>query len=80
MLGSKVETKRKPAGQAAISLERAMQIALGKVNGRNRAYGLNRLLVPFEVAMPVLERDISAAIKSDMVELMEVVGPVISPA
>ena len=65
--------------------EKAMQIAdmalyLGKVNGRNRAYGLNRLLVPFEVAMPVLERDISAAIKSDMVELMEVVGPVISPA
>ena len=34
VLGSKVETKRKPAGQAAISLERAMQIALGKVNGR----------------------------------------------
>ena len=65
--------------------EKAMQIAdmalyLGKVNGRNRAYGLNRLLVPFEVAMPVLERDISAAIKSEMVELMEVVGPVISPA
>ena len=34
VLGSKVETKRKPAHQAAISLERAMQIALGKVNGR----------------------------------------------
>lgn len=61
--------------------EKAMQIAdmalyLGKVNGRNRAYGLNRLLVPFEEAMPVLERDISAAIKADMVELVEVVGPV----
>jgi hypothetical protein len=26
--------------------------------------------------MPVLERDISAAIKADMVELVEVVGPV----
>ena len=34
VLGSKVETKRKPAHQASISLERAMQIALGKVNGR----------------------------------------------
>ena len=34
VLGSKVEAKRKPARQAAISLERAMQIALGKVNGR----------------------------------------------
>lgn len=61
--------------------EKAMQIAdmalyLGKVNGRNRAYGLARLLVPFEDAMPVLERDISAAIKANMVELLEVVGPV----
>ena len=61
--------------------EKAMQIAdmalyLGKVNGRNRAYGLSRLLVPFEDAMPVLERDISAAIKGNMVELVEVVGMV----
>ena len=60
--------------------EKAMQIAdmalyLGKVNGRNRAYGLNRLLVPFEQVMPVLERDISAALKGDMVELVEVIGP-----
>ena len=63
--------------------EKAMQIAdmalyLGKVNGRNRAYGLNRLLVPFEEAMPILERDISAAIKANMVELVEVVGPDVS--
>lgn len=60
--------------------EKAMQIAdmalyLGKVNGRNRAYGLDRLLVPFEQAMPVLERDISAALKAGMVELVEVMGP-----
>jgi diguanylate cyclase (GGDEF)-like protein len=60
--------------------EKAMQIAdmalyLGKVNGRNRAYGLNRLLVPFAQAMPVLERDISAALKANMVELVEVSGP-----
>jgi diguanylate cyclase (GGDEF)-like protein len=63
--------------------EKAMQIAdmalyLGKVNGRNRAYGLNRLLVPFAEAMPVLEHDISAALKAEMVELVEVVGPRIS--
>jgi diguanylate cyclase (GGDEF)-like protein len=61
--------------------EKAMQIAdmalyLGKVNGRNRAYGLNRLLAPFELVMPVLERDITAALKADMVELVEVMGPV----
>ena len=60
--------------------EKAMQIAdmalyLGKVNGRNRAYGLTRLLVPFEEAMPVLERDLSAALKAHMVELVEVIGP-----
>jgi diguanylate cyclase (GGDEF)-like protein len=60
--------------------EKAMQIAdmalyLGKVNGRNRAYGLNRLLAPFEQVMPVLERDISAALKAEMVELVEVMGP-----
>lgn len=60
--------------------EKAMQIAdmalyLGKANGRNRAYGLNQLLAPFEQVMPVLERDISAALKAGMVELVEVTGP-----
>ena len=34
VLDRKVETKRRPARQAAISLERAIQIAQGKVNGR----------------------------------------------
>ena len=66
--------------EAECNWEKAMQIAdmalyLGKVNGRNRAYGLNRLLVPFAQAMPVLERDISAALKANMVELVEVSGP-----
>jgi diguanylate cyclase (GGDEF)-like protein len=61
--------------------EKAMQIAdlalyLGKVNGRNRAYGLTRLLVPFEQAMPVLERDLSGALKAGLVEMIEVLGPV----
>ncbi len=61
--------------------EKAMQIAdmalyLGKVNGRNRAYGLNRLLAPVEQVMPVLEHDITAALKAGMVELVEVLGPV----
>ena len=52
-----------------------MALYLGKVNGRNRAYGLNRLLAPYEQVMPVLERDISAALKAEMVELVEVLGP-----
>lgn len=60
--------------------EKAMQIAdmalyLGKTRGRNRAYGLTKLLVPFEEAMPVLERDIASAIEAGMVETIEVVGP-----
>ena len=60
--------------------EKAMQIAdmalyLGKTHGRNRAYGLTKLLVPFEQAMPVLEHDIASALEAKMVELVEVVGP-----
>lgn len=66
--------------ESQVNWEKALQIAdlalyLGKVNGRNRAYGLGRLLVPFEQAMPVLERDITAALNAGMVELVEVQGP-----
>jgi diguanylate cyclase (GGDEF)-like protein len=60
--------------------EKAMQLAdmalyLGKVNGRNRAYGLLSLLVPYEQALPELERDFSAAIQQGMVEIAIVLGP-----
>ncbi len=60
--------------------EKAMQFAdmalyLGKVNGRNRAYGLISLLQPAEVVLPVLEQDFSTAIKSEMVEVVIVHGP-----
>jgi diguanylate cyclase (GGDEF)-like protein len=60
--------------------EKAMQLAdrvlyLGKINGRNRAYGLTQLLVPFAQAMPVLEQDIAKALKMGMVGLVEVLGP-----
>ncbi|MBI3283477.1 MAG: GGDEF domain-containing protein [Burkholderiales bacterium] len=66
--------------EAVCDWEKALQIAdmalyLGKVNGRNRAYGVARLLTPYEDALPVLERDLSAAIKAGMVELSEVHGP-----
>ncbi|MFZ6756633.1 diguanylate cyclase [Undibacterium sp. Ji50W] len=61
--------------------EKALQIAdmalyLGKVNGRNRAYGVSKLLIAYEDALPVLDHDLSAAIKAGMVELAEVHGPV----
>lgn len=60
--------------------EKAMQFAdmalyLGKVNGRNRAYGLISLLQPAEVALPMLEQDFSEAIKKEMVEVVIVNGP-----
>ncbi len=61
--------------------EKALQMAdmalyLGKAHGRNRAYGLANLLVPYEQAIPVLDHDLSAAIAGGMVELIEVIGPV----
>ena len=64
--------------------EKALQIAdmalyLGKVNGRNRAYGVSKLLIAYEEALPVLDHDLSAAIKAGMVELVEVHGPVKLP-
>ena len=52
-----------------------MALYLGKAHGRNRAYGLANLLVPYEQAMPVLDHDLSAAIAAGMVELIEVIGP-----
>ena len=60
--------------------ERALQIAdmalyLGKTHGRNRAYGLARLLVPHEDAIPTLTHDLAAAIQQNMVEVIEVLGP-----
>ncbi|WMW80189.1 tetratricopeptide repeat-containing diguanylate cyclase [Undibacterium cyanobacteriorum] len=60
--------------------ERALQIAdmalyLGKTHGRNRAYGLAKLLVPHEDAIPTLTHDLAAAIKQNMVEVIEVLGP-----
>ncbi|AZP11373.1 tetratricopeptide repeat-containing diguanylate cyclase [Undibacterium parvum] len=67
--------------ETACDWEKTLQIAdmalyLGKAHGRNRAYGLARLLVPYEVAMPILERDLSAAISAKMVDMIEVLGPV----
>ncbi|MBC7919198.1 MAG: GGDEF domain-containing protein [Rhodoferax sp.] len=66
--------------EAECNWEKAMQFAdmalyLGKARGRNRAYGLTRLLVPFAQATPLLEHDIAAALDANIVELVEVIGP-----
>ncbi len=53
-----------------------MALYLGKAHGRNRAYGMASLLVPYEQAIPVLDHDLSAAISAGMIELIEVIGPV----
>ncbi len=60
--------------------EKAMQFAdmalyLGKVNGRNRAYGLISLLQPSEQVLPLLEHDFSRVIKENMVEVNIIHGP-----
>ena len=52
-----------------------MALYMGKVNGRNRAYGVGALKVAPEVALPILDHDLSAALKADMLELVEVMGP-----
>ncbi|MFZ6687936.1 tetratricopeptide repeat-containing diguanylate cyclase [Undibacterium sp. SXout11W] len=60
--------------------EKALQIAdmalyLGKANGRNRAYGIAKIMVDSESALPFLEEDLAAAVSSGMVDLIEVLGP-----
>lgn len=60
--------------------EKTLQIAdmalfLGKAHGRNRAYGLGQLLVPQELALPLLETDLASAIDAKMVEVIELIGP-----
>lgn len=69
--------------ESACNWEKAMQLAdmalyMGKVNGRNRAYGLLSLLVPYEQALPELERDFSAAIKQGMIEIAIIPGPLVA--
>lgn len=52
-----------------------MALYLGKAHGRNRAYGLSKLLVDHDKAMSLIDHDLSAAISEGMVELIEVIGP-----
>ncbi|TRW48491.1 diguanylate cyclase [Aliidiomarina halalkaliphila] len=63
-----------------LNWERALQIAdmalyIGKVHGRNQAYGIMGLNAPYEQVQPLLERDLSKAIDQDKVDYIIVKGP-----
>lgn len=69
--------------QEKIDWEKALNLAdaalyFAKQNGRNRALGLVTLLAPFESALPVIESDLALAIKQGLVEVVDVIGPVIA--
>ena len=55
-----------------------MALYMAKVNGRNRAYGLQRLLRDDAEALAAAERDLEHAWKSGLVEMQVLYGP--SPA
>lgn len=60
--------------------EKAVQLAdmalyLGKVHGRNRAYGLLHLKTPYEQIRHTLETDLSKAIDNDWIEVTVINGP-----
>ena len=55
-----------------------MALYMAKVNGRNRAYGIRRLLRDDDDALAAAERDLEHAWKSGLVEMQVIYGP--SPA
>lgn len=57
-----------------------MALYLGKVHGRNRAYGLVQLNKPYADIATQLETDLSEAIKEGSVDVMLVEGPQKAPA
>jgi hypothetical protein len=52
-----------------------MALYLGKVHGRNRAYGLLTLHQPYQDIAAQLETDLSQAIEQGLVDVVLVEGP-----
>ena len=72
-----------PPTSVPLSWDRAiglvdMALYMAKVNGRNRAYGLKRLVQDDEEALAAAERDLEHAWTSGLVEMQVIYGP--SPA
>lgn len=66
--------------ESVLGWERALQIAdmalyIGKVHGRNRAYGLRGLIKPYEEIKDQLENDLNAAIEQGAVDYILIEGP-----
>lgn len=64
----------------SLSWPKALQLAdmalyLGKVHGRNRAYGLARLHQPYQEIAAQLETDLSLAIEQGLIDVVLVEGP-----
>ncbi|MBU2223950.1 MAG: diguanylate cyclase [Gammaproteobacteria bacterium] len=66
--------------EQTLSWPKALQLAdmalyLGKIHGRNRAYGLVQLNQPYQQIAAQLETDLSAAIELGLVDVVLVEGP-----
>ncbi|RUO20288.1 tetratricopeptide repeat-containing diguanylate cyclase [Aliidiomarina haloalkalitolerans] len=66
--------------ESVLGWERALQIAdmalyIGKVHGRNRAYGLRGLNKPYDDIKDQLEHDLNAAIEEGVVDYVLIEGP-----
>lgn len=60
--------------------EQTLQLAdlalyAGKVHGRNQAWGVMELNIPFEEARPTLERDLPGAIARNIISVVTIEGP-----
>lgn len=66
--------------ESELNWEKALQIAdmalyIGKVHGRNRAYGITGLRQPFAEVRKYLDHDLAAAIENDLIEYVVIEGP-----
>lgn len=66
--------------ETELNWEKALQIAdmalyIGKVHGRNRAYGITGLKAPFAEVKQYLDNDLAEAIERDLVEYVLIEGP-----